>query len=59
MGDRYKRIDFRREDDSWKLDAVEKVPQLIHMGKDEAAWKLEQLTDSFFDEPAPEFVLFS
>lgn len=46
--DRHHRVNFRLPDRSWSLDGVGNVPQLIHLGANEAHVQLAGLKDAFF-----------
>jgi patatin-like phospholipase/acyl hydrolase len=48
---RHHRVNFRLPDRSWTLDEVGKVPQLIHIGQQEAHSQLARLKDAFFTTP--------
>lgn len=49
---RHHRVNFRLPDRSWALDEVGKVPQLIHLGQQEAHVQFAKLTAAFFTTPA-------
>ena len=46
--ERYRRIDFDMPQDRWPLDAVERVPDLLHIGEEKAVEGFSQLKSLFF-----------
>jgi patatin-like phospholipase/acyl hydrolase len=55
LGPRYTRIDFAIPDDSWRLDAFEKVEPLENEGFAKGDEFLPRLRQPFFDEIAPAY----
>lgn len=57
LDDRYTRVDFRVPDPSWKLDRVEPLDQLLHLGREAATteWKRIQ---TFFTHSALPYCAF-
>ncbi|MCE9608315.1 MAG: hypothetical protein K8U03_25800 [Planctomycetia bacterium] len=49
LNSRYHRIDFDIPNDSWKLDRVSVVDQLIHLGTAKSAEQVAQLQVPFFE----------
>jgi hypothetical protein len=54
LGERYQRINFYLTDE-WKLDAVEKIPNLINRGHEKAVESFETLKVKFLAEIASDF----
>ena len=52
LNDRYQRIDFDVPDGSWRLDAVDRLSQLIHLGHNKSAEEVSRLKPLFFTERA-------
>ncbi len=48
LGDRYHRVDFDVKDPSWKLDSVNVIDDLIHLGEARAAEAASGLQEAFF-----------
>ena len=46
--DRYRRIDFEMPQGPWPLDAVERLPDLLHMGDEKAVEHFPELNSLFF-----------
>ena len=46
--DRYRRIDFEMPQGPWPLDAVERLPELLHMGDEKAVENFPELKSLFF-----------
>jgi uncharacterized protein len=55
LGSRHHRIDYDLPDNTWKLDSVELIPRLFHIGHQEAHNTLKDLRYTFFSEPAPQY----
>jgi hypothetical protein len=49
LTDRYERVDFAIPDDSWKLDSVNLVEQMIHNGRQRAVEVLAAMRPRFFE----------
>lgn len=58
LGARYHRMDFELPDPSWSLDAVEKLDELIHLGRERATEEFAMLRPLFFDEPTSPYTPF-
>ncbi len=58
LGDRYHRVDFDLPNESWKLDCVDVVDQLIHLGRDKAAEHLAGIHAKFMANRASPYVPF-
>ena len=46
--ERYRRIDFDMPQDRWPLDAVERLPELLHIGEEKAVDHFSDLKSLFF-----------
>ena len=46
--DRYRRIDFEMPQSPWPLDAVDKLPELLHIGEEKAVEHFPKLKSLFF-----------
>ncbi len=55
LGERYYHINFGLADDSWTLDGVEHIEELMALGAERAREEFEHVTQRFLDEPAPSF----
>lgn len=55
LGDRYHRVDFDMPHAPWGLDAVDKIQQLCHLGRTEAATWLGKLRETVFTDPVPRY----
>lgn len=49
LGERFQRVDFDLPDNTWRLDSVEHLEQLIHYGREEAHRQLAPLRNSLLD----------
>jgi hypothetical protein len=49
--EQYYRIDFDMPDPPWRLDAVDKIPQLVHIGIEQAAKDFHAVKNLFFETP--------
>ena len=58
LGDRYKRINFDLPDATWTLDAIEYIPQLFDIGRQEANRTFDDIASVCFSEAAAEYVPF-
>lgn len=58
LGDRYHRVDFDLPNASWKLDCIDVVDQLIHLGRDRAAEHLASIQNQFLFQPTSPYVPF-
>ncbi|HVC97737.1 MAG TPA: CBASS cGAMP-activated phospholipase [Pirellulales bacterium] len=58
LNDRYERVDYSMPDDSWKLDAVGVIDQLVHIGRSSALEKIGTLKSAFYTEPTQRYVPF-
>lgn len=47
--DRYHRIDFDMPDPPWFLDAIDKIPQLVHNGAEQAAKDFQAIKTTFLE----------
>lgn len=56
--ERCTRISFPLQDTSWKLDSIEHLERLLHIGRESAIASLGDLTQRFLSEPAPAFAPF-
>lgn len=59
LGDRYRRVDFDVPGGSWKLDAVEVVDQLIHIGSEKAVERLGEIRRFFEQRKCDQYVAFA
>ena len=57
--ERYRRVDFDMPQETWPLDAVERVPELLHIGEEKAVDYYSRLKSLFFStvKRAPVFYL--
>ena len=55
--DRYRRIDFEMPQGPWPLDAIDKVPELLHNGEEKAVEHFSELKPLFLEttKPRPTF----
>ena len=51
LGDRYRKINFDLPDDTWTLDNVARIPDLLDVGRREGERVFEEVADAFFTEP--------
>ena len=58
LDNRYYRIDFDVPDGSWRLDAVNRLKELIHLGHNKSAEEVSRLKPTFFTERAVPFKSF-
>lgn len=58
LDDRYHRIDFSIPDGSWRLDAVDRLEQLVHLGRNKSAENVTTLRPVFFHETATPYAPF-
>ena len=47
--ERYRRIDFDMPQSGWPLDAVERLPELVHLGEEKAVEHFSELRSLFFN----------
>lgn len=58
LDDRYYRVDFDLPNGSWKLDCIEVIDQLIHLGAAKSAEHLPKIHDQFFRRPTARYLPF-
>ena len=58
LGDRYRRINFELPDNTWMLDSIDKLPQLIHLGQTAVHDQLSVILRQFFEVESPDFLPF-
>jgi hypothetical protein len=58
LGDRYHRTDFDVPDGTWRLDAVDRLSQLIHLGRNRSAEEVTRLKLRFLTERAEPYKPF-
>ena len=58
LQDRLCRIDFDIPDDSWNIDSVQYLEEMVHIGRKKAAETVESLRTRFLARPAKPYVPF-
>ena len=58
LKDRLCRIDFEIPDDSWNIDSVQYLEEMIHLGRKKAEETVEALRTKFLCRPARPYVPF-
>jgi hypothetical protein len=58
LNDHYQRIDFDVPNGGWKLDCVDLVDHLIHIGRSKAAEHFSSLNSAFFNERTQPYVAY-
>lgn len=59
LGQRLVRVDYPIPEKSWKLDSIDLVDQLTHLGRETAHEQFSTLEAKFFDSPAVVFTPFA